>query len=96
MFTYKKDVFELLEQNGYTQYWSAKNGNILGNRTLQKLKNKDNVQLKTMALCAGLLKCHIGDLWDVDENDPEIKALLEIDHPISDKRRTGRKTRKEA
>ena len=90
MFTYKQDVYALLEEKGYTHYWSKKNNSVFGGKTLDKIKAKENIQLKTMALCAGLLECHIGDLWDVNVDDEEIQRLLALDHPVSVNKRQGR------
>nr|WP_297703984.1 hypothetical protein [uncultured Butyrivibrio sp.] len=89
-YLYKKDVYAMLEENGYTPYWSKKNGSVFGGKTLDKIRNQENINLKTMALCAGLLGCHIGDLWDVDPADEELKQIMTLDHPVSENKRTGR------
>jgi len=59
--TYKFDVLEKLKESGYTSYRLRKE-NILGQATIQRLRNSLPVSYEVLSTLCGLLECQPGDL----------------------------------
>lgn len=58
---YKIDVLEKLKEVGYTTYKLRKE-KLLGEATIQQLRNKEIVSWKTIETICKLLQCQIGDI----------------------------------
>lgn len=64
---YKIDILSTLKQAGYTTYKIRKE-HLLGEATLQKIRNKEMISLDSLSTVCKLLNCQPGDIMEyVDE-----------------------------
>lgn len=63
MFRYKVDILTQLSQAGYSTYRLRKD-KIIGERTIQQIRNGEMVSWKTMDAICTMLGCQLGDLID--------------------------------
>lgn len=70
MYKYKIDVVKALSDRGYTSY-KLKQGGLLSQGTLAKLKNSGNITLDTLNAVCLMLKCQISDIVDIEATDAE-------------------------
>lgn len=63
---YKIDVLKALKTAGYSTY-KLRKGKILGEATIQALREGRPVSYEQIAKICGLLHCDIGDLLTVDK-----------------------------
>jgi putative transcriptional regulator len=61
MLQYKINILEELKQRGYTTYTLRKE-KLLGESTIQKLRNNLPVSWENLEVLCGLLDCNIGDI----------------------------------
>lgn len=63
-------LLELMKQKGITSYTIRQN-NIIGQATLQKIKNGGDIDTRTIAKLCKLLDCQPGDILEYvpDENE---------------------------
>ena len=63
-------LLELMKQRGITSYTIRQN-NIIGQATLQKIKNGGDIDTRTIAKLCRLLDCQPGDILEYvpDENE---------------------------
>lgn len=61
MIKYKKDVLQLLKNKGYSTYRLRKD-KLLGEATIQKLRNLELVSWDNMNTVCRLLNCQPGDI----------------------------------
>nr|MDE5991486.1 helix-turn-helix transcriptional regulator [Oscillospiraceae bacterium]MDE6600370.1 helix-turn-helix transcriptional regulator [Oscillospiraceae bacterium]MDE7302294.1 helix-turn-helix transcriptional regulator [Oscillospiraceae bacterium] len=63
-------LLELMKQRGITSYTIRQN-NIIGQATLQKIKNGGDIDTRTIAKLCKLLDCQPGDILEYvpDENE---------------------------
>lgn len=64
---YKFDVLAALKAAGYSSYTLRKD-KILGERTIQQLRNGDPVSWDVIARLCKLLDCDVGNLLQVDRD----------------------------
>ena len=64
--TYNIDVLEALKQNGYSTYRIRKE-KLIGESTLQKIRQGLPVSLKNIETLCGLLHCQPGDIIRYEE-----------------------------
>ena len=64
--TYNIDVLEALKQNGYSTYRIRKE-KLIGESTLQKIRQGLPVSLENIETLCGLLHCQPGDIIRFDE-----------------------------
>ena len=63
---YKKDVLQLLKNKGYSTYRLRKD-KLLGEATIQKLRNLELVSWENMNMICRLLNCQPGDIVEYVE-----------------------------
>ena len=63
---YKKDVLQLLKNKGYSTYRLRKD-KLLGEATIQKLRNLELVSWDNMNMICRLLNCQPGDIVEYVE-----------------------------
>ena len=63
---YKKDVLKLLKNKGYSTYRLRKD-KLLGEATIQKLRNLELVSWDNMNMICRLLNCQPGDIVEYVE-----------------------------
>ncbi|MBR3419192.1 MAG: helix-turn-helix domain-containing protein [Oscillospiraceae bacterium] len=63
---YKIDVLAALKAAGYSSYRLRKE-KIIGERTIQKIRNGEIVTAETLALICKLLQCQPGDILEYEE-----------------------------
>lgn len=61
MIIYKINVLKELKEKGYNTNYLRKN-KILGEKTIQHLRNNEYISLQTIDLLCGLLECSICDI----------------------------------
>ena len=61
MIKYKIDILEELKNKGYSSYRLRKD-KILGEATIQKIRNKDQINFDNLNKICELLECQPGDL----------------------------------
>lgn len=61
MIRYKINVLDALKKNGFSSYDLRKN-KLIGERTIQQLRQSEIVSWKTVDTICGLLQCQPGDL----------------------------------
>nr|DAZ51469.1 MAG TPA: Cro/C1-type HTH DNA-binding domain protein [Caudoviricetes sp.] len=61
MIKYKIDILEELKNKGYSSYRLRKN-KIFGEATIQKIRNKDQINFDNLNKICELLECQPGDL----------------------------------
>ena len=66
MIKYKKDVLQLLKNKGYSTYRLRKD-KLLGEATIQKLRNLELVSWENMNMICRLLNCQPGDIVEYVE-----------------------------
>ena len=66
--TYNIDVLEALKQNGYSTYRVRKE-KLIGESTLQKLRQGLPVSLENIETICGLLHCQPGDIIRYEERE---------------------------
>ena len=66
--TYNIDVMDALKQNGYSTYRIRKE-KLIGESTLQKLRQGLPVSLENIETVCSLLKCQPGDIIRYEESD---------------------------
>lgn len=66
--TYNTDVLEALKQNGFSTYRIRKE-KLLGESTLQKLRQGLPVSWENIETVCSLLKCQPGDIIRYEESD---------------------------
>lgn len=64
--TYKIDIIAALKFNGYSTYRLRKE-KLLGEATIQKLRNRESVSWENIATICGLLDCQPGDIMEYVE-----------------------------
>lgn len=60
---YKVDILEELKKNGYSAYRLRKE-KIMGERTIQRLRNKDTISFEVINKICDLLNCQPGDILE--------------------------------
>lgn len=68
MLRYKINVLEELKQKGYTSYTLRKE-KLLGESTIQKLRNSLPVSWENLEVLCRLLDCNIGDIIEYVKED---------------------------
>lgn len=68
MITYKINILDVLNKNGYNTNCIRKN-KLLSERTLQNLRNGDYISLKSLDKICNLLGCDIADLIEHVSDD---------------------------
>ena len=68
---YKIDVISALKNKGYSTYKIRKE-KILGEATLQKIRNKEMISLDNIATICKILKCQPGDIMEYVSDDTEV------------------------
>ncbi len=63
---YKLDILAELKKAGYSSYRLRKE-KIIGERTIQKIRNGEIVTAEILAIICKLLQCQPGDLLEYDE-----------------------------
>lgn len=66
MIKYKKDVLQLLKNKGYSTYRLRKD-KLLGEATMQKLRNLELISWDNMNTICRLLNCQPGDIVEYVE-----------------------------
>jgi len=61
--TYKLDVLQALKDSGYSTYRLRKD-KLLGEATIQKLRNSEHVSWENIATICKLLSCQPGDIME--------------------------------
>lgn len=64
---YKTDILKLLKEKGYTSYRLRKE-KMLGEATIQKLRNNELVSWDNMTTICHLLNCQPGDIMEYVED----------------------------
>jgi len=64
---YKLDVLQALKDSGYSTYRLRKD-KLLGEATIQKLRNSEHVSWENIAIICKLLNCQPGDLMEYVED----------------------------
>lgn len=68
---YKIDIISALKKAGYSTYRIRKE-RLLGEATLQKIRNKEMISLDNISTVCRLLKCQPGDIMEyVDDEGTE-------------------------
>lgn len=68
-----KEIIKKLNSRGFTSYEIKKRG-LMSQGTLQKLKNNGNVTLETINSICCMLRCDIGDIFEIEiTNDDKLK-----------------------
>ena len=68
---YKVDILASLKEAGYSTYKIRKD-KLLGEATVQKLRNKELVSWDNISTICKLLNCHPGDILEyTDDDKPE-------------------------
>ena len=62
--TYKVDVLAMLREKGYSSYKLRKD-KVLGERTIQQLREGQPVSWEVICKICGLLGCDVGDILTV-------------------------------
>lgn len=70
MYYYKINVVEALAEKGFNTYRIKKDG-LMSQGTLTKLKNKENVTIKTLNDVCCMLRCNISDIIEIIPTDEE-------------------------
>lgn len=70
MIHYKVDIFEKLAEKGYTTYRLRKE-KILGESSIQKIREEGNITLKTLNVICLILNCQPSDIIEVIPTDQE-------------------------
>lgn len=69
-YRYKIDVVKALSEKGFTSY-KIKQGNLLSQGTLKKLKEGGNVTLDTLDAVCCMLRLDIGDIIEIEPTDKD-------------------------
>lgn len=72
---YKFDVLEALKRNGYSTYRIRKE-KLLGESTLQKLRQGLPLSLENLDVICGILHCQPGDILEYVENKENEKETI--------------------
>lgn len=70
MYYYKIDVVQAMADKGYNSY-RLKKDNLMSQGTLTKLKNKENVTIKTLNDVCCILRCDISDIIEIKPTNEE-------------------------
>lgn len=71
MIIYKMDVLQALKDAGFTSYRMRKD-RLIGERTMQQIRNKELVSWATVDAICSLLNCQPGDIVEyVKESETE-------------------------
>lgn len=70
MYYYKIDVVQAMADKGYNSY-RLKKDNLMSQGTLTKLKNKENVTIKTLNDVCCMLRCDISDIIEIKPTNEE-------------------------
>lgn len=70
MYYYKIDVVQAMSDKGYNSY-RLKKDNLMSQGTLTKLKNKENVTIKTLNDVCCILRCDISDIIEIKPTNEE-------------------------
>lgn len=65
---YKADILSLLKEAGYSTYRLRKE-KILGEATIQKIRNQELVSWENISTICGLIRCQPGDILEYKENE---------------------------
>ncbi len=65
--TYTKDVLQALKDKGFSSYKLRKD-RLLGEATIQKLRNNELVSWDNINTICKLLECNIGDILQYTDN----------------------------
>lgn len=65
-----KEIIEKLSARGFTSYEIKKRG-LLSQGTLQKIKSNGNITLETINAICCMLRCNIGDIFEIDITDED-------------------------
>ena len=63
---YKTDILKLLKESGYSTYRLRKE-KILGEATIQKIRNQELVSWENISTICGLIHCQPGDILEYTE-----------------------------
>ena len=69
-YKYKIDVVQALSDKGFTSY-KIKQGGLLSQGTLKKLKEGGNVTLETLDAVCCMLRCDIEDIIEIKPNNAD-------------------------
>lgn len=64
---YKADILSLLKEAGYSTYRLRKE-KILGEATIQKIRNQELVSWENISTICGLIHCQPGDILEYRES----------------------------
>lgn len=67
---YKIDILVGLKEKGYSTYRIRKN-KLMGEATVQKLRNKEPVSWENISTICKLLECQPGDIMEYVEDETE-------------------------
>lgn len=67
---YKIDILAGLKEKGYSAYRIRKN-KLMGEATVQKLRNKEPVSWENISTICKLLECQPGDIMEYVEDETE-------------------------
>lgn len=67
---YKIDILAWLKEKGYSTYRIRKN-KLMGEATVQKLRNKEPVSWENISTICKLLECQPGDIMEYVEDETE-------------------------
>ena len=76
MIEYKLDVMKALAERGYTAN-KMRREKILGQSTMQRLREKKDINTATLNIICVILKCKPSDIFRVTANDDEKIKLCE-------------------
>ena len=65
---YKTDILKLLKESGYSTYRLRKE-KMLGEATIQKIRNQELVSWDNIATICGLIHCQPGDILEYRDED---------------------------
>ena len=73
MISYKIDVLDALKKKGYSTYRLRKE-KILGENTIECLRNHQSVSFSTLNTLCRLLDCKVGDIIYYKPDDPSTES----------------------